>query len=85
MTKDLLSEESRLERLERRLSELLNAASALEGRFELLNQEIHRTSSLIYRMSLAEEGAKMERRQRQDEYDAIANQLARIEAMLAER
>jgi len=54
--------------------------ATLESRLDLLREEFQRTSTIVYRLKLAQEGAKDVDRRR---YEAIDAKLAAIEQSIA--
>ncbi len=77
-----ISPEDWLGRLEAAQQQMLAATAKIESRIDLLSQEFHRTSAMVYRLSLAEEAAKEASRRREEAITQLQERLSRIEAML---
>lgn len=77
--------EERFNRIETAQKKMLAAATRLESRIDVLNQEFQRTATAVHRLGLARDSAKGAGQGRDEELNGIRDQLARIEALLAGR
>lgn len=79
---DLTALEKRLEELEAAMSANADRTAAIEGRLDVIRDELQRAATFVYRIKLGQEAEKAHAKSQTEALQAIRNRLERIHRLV---